>query len=197
MKIAIYARVSTNDQKVEMQINDLRTYVAQRGFTIFKEYIDHGFSGAKDRRPALNELMEDAKKRKFDCVLVWRFDRFGRSLKHLVTALEEFQHLGISFISYQEALDTSSPAGKVLFSVIGAFAEFERNIIRERVIAGLRSARANGKQLGRPKHRDDQKIRVLRSQGRSLREISQELNISLGSVQRSLASVSKTHCFEG
>ena len=109
MRVAIYVRVSTAEQSVAMQQADLQAYTAQRGFTIYREYCDHGISGTKERRPALDELMADARKRKFDAVLVWRFDRFARSTKHLVTSLEEFQHLGIAFVSFHENVDTSSP----------------------------------------------------------------------------------------
>jgi DNA invertase Pin-like site-specific DNA recombinase len=154
MKIASYTRVSTQDQSVDMQITELRRYCEQRGFQIYKEYSDQGVSGTKDKRPALDELMADAKKRKFDAVLVWRFDRFARSTKHLITALEEFRHLGIEFISFQESIDTSSPLGKAMFTIVSAIAELERNILLERVRAGLKRARENGRILGRPKRRD-------------------------------------------
>jgi len=151
MKIVLYTRVSTCEQKVDMQLSDLRRYSKQRGFDVYKEYSDEGISGTKDRRPALDELMEDARKRKFDAVLCWRFDRFARSTKHLITSLEEFRHLGIEFISYQENIDTSSPLGKAIFTIVSAIAELERNIIIERVKAGIRRAKENGKRLGRPK----------------------------------------------
>ena len=153
-KIALYTRVSTQDQSVEMQITDLRRYCEQRGFQIFKEYSDQGISGTKDKRPALDELMSDAKKRKFDAVLCWRFDRFARSTKHLITALEEFRHLGIEFVSYQENIDTSSPLGKAMFTIVSAIAELERNILLERVRAGLKRAKENGRILGRPRRLD-------------------------------------------
>jgi DNA invertase Pin-like site-specific DNA recombinase len=151
MRVALYIRVSTQDQSVDMQVSDLRRYCEQRGFDIYKEYSDQGISGTKDRRPALDELMDDARKRKFDAVLCWRFDRFARSTKHLITALEEFRHLGIDFISYQENIDTSSPLGKAIFTIVSAIAELERNIIVDRVRAGIRRAKENGKRMGRPK----------------------------------------------
>jgi DNA invertase Pin-like site-specific DNA recombinase len=134
-----------------MQMRDLRAYCAARGFTIVREYIDIGQSGAKDSRPELNALMADARKRKFDAILVWRFDRFARSTKHLLLALEGFRSLGIQFISYQENIDTSSPLGQALFTIVSAVAQLERDVIRERVSAGIRNARACGKQLGRPR----------------------------------------------
>ena len=146
-RIAIYARVSTTDQSTESQLLDLRRYTRERGWTIFKEYVDEGISGTKDSRPALNELMNDAKKRRFDVVLVWRFDRFARSTKHLILALEEFKNLGIDFVSYQENIDTSSPLGSAIFTIISAVAQLERDIIAERVKAGLRNAVVNGKKL--------------------------------------------------
>jgi DNA invertase Pin-like site-specific DNA recombinase len=128
-KVAIYLRVSTKEQSVEMQLNDLERYSMERGLKVFKLYQDNGVSGTKESRPALSELMDDAKKRKFDIVLVWRFDRFARSTKHLVNALYEFRNLGIDFISYQENIDTSSPLGEAIFTIISAMATLERDII--------------------------------------------------------------------
>lgn len=181
--VAMYTRVSTQDQSVEMQLSDLRKFCEQRGFEIYKEYSDQGISGSKDHRPALNELMSDARKRKFDGVLVWRFDRFARSTKHLISALEEFRHLGIDFISYQENIDTSSALGKAVFTIISAISELERSIIVERVKAGLRRARVNGKTLGRP--RLDLNIRELskmKNEGLSLRQIADRVNVSAATV---------------
>jgi DNA invertase Pin-like site-specific DNA recombinase len=151
MRIGIYARVSTKDQSCEMQLRDLRAYCEARGFDLVREYVDVGQSGAKDSRPELNILMDDARKRQFDAIVVWRFDRFARSTKHLLMALEEFRSLGIQFISYQENIDTSSALGQALFAIVSVVAELERNLIRERVTAGIRNARANGKKLGRPR----------------------------------------------
>ena len=151
MRAAIYARVSTKDQSCNMQMRELRAYCAARGLTIIREYIDVGQSGAKDSRPELNELMAAARKRKLDSILVWRFDRFARSTKHLLLALEEFRSLGVQFISYQENIDTSSPLGQALFTIVSAVAQLERDLIRERINGGIRNARACGKQLGRPR----------------------------------------------
>ena len=148
--IAIYARVSTTDQSTDSQLLDLRRYAADRGWGIYREYTDNGISGTKDSRPALNALMADAKKRKFALVLVWRFDRFARSTKHLILALDEFRNLGVDFVSYQENIDTGSPLGAAIFTIISAVAQLERDIIVERVKMGLRRARENGKRLGRP-----------------------------------------------
>jgi DNA invertase Pin-like site-specific DNA recombinase len=184
MRAAIYARVSTKDQSCELQLRDLRAYCAARGFSDLREYIDIGESGAKDSRPQLNELMAAARKRQFDSVIVWRFDRFARSTKHLLLALEEFRSLGIKFISYQENIDTSSPLGQALFTIVSAVAQLERDLIRERVSAGIRNARASGKQLGRPRrgaNHDD--VRRLRADGASIRQIAQKLGIGYGTVR--------------
>src|ERR1017187_4652909 len=193
MRVALYCRVSTKDQRCDMQMRDLRAYCSARGLTIIREYIDIGQSGAKDSRPELNELMADARKRKFDSVVVWRFDRFARSTKHLLLALEEFRSLGVQFISYQENIDTSSPLGQALFTIVSAVAQLERDLIRERVNAGIRNARACGKQLGRPRrivNRDE--ILRLRSQGASIRQIADRLGIGYGTVRLRLTNKSQT-----
>lgn len=180
VKTAIYARVSTtNGQDPEMQLRELREYCQRRGWTIRSEYIDSGVSGTKDSRPELNRLMADAHKRHFDAVVVWKFDRFARSVSHLLRALETFGSLGIQFVSLSEQVDTSTPAGKMVFTVLGAVAELERSLIVERVRAGLRNARARGKRLGRPrKPVDVQKISQLRAQGFSWRGIGEQLQIA-------------------
>jgi len=186
-RVAIYVRVSTKDQSVDMQLNDLERYSNERSLNVFKVYQDNGVSGTKETRPALGELMNDAKKRKFDVVLVWRFDRFARSTKHLVNALYEFRNLGIDFISYQENIDTSSPLGEAIFTIISAISKLERDIIAERVKGGLCKARANGKRLGRPKNEvDTDKVIEYRKQNKSIRQIATELNLSKGTVQRAL-----------
>jgi DNA invertase Pin-like site-specific DNA recombinase len=191
MQSAIYARVSTKDQSCEMQMRDLRAYCTARGFTIIREYIDIGQSGAKDSRPQLNELMADARKRKFDSILVWRFDRFARSTKHLLLALEEFRSLGIQFVSYQENIDTNSPLGQALFTIVSAVAQLERDLIRERVSAGVRNARESGKQLGRPRRIVNQEdIIRLKVKGASLRQIAETLGIGYGTVRTRLRQVS-------
>lgn len=184
MRVAIYARVSTRDQSCELQLRDLRTYCKARGFEAFREYIDIGQSGAKDSRPELNRLMDDARKRKFDAIVVWRFDRFARSTKHLLLALEEFRSLGIQFISYQENIDTSSALGQALFTIVSAVAQLERDLIRERVTAGIRNARASGKKLGRPKSGVLQAdILNFREQGLSLRQIAAKLGVGYGTIR--------------
>jgi len=186
-RVAIYARVSTTDQSTDSQLLDLRRYVSDRGWQSYREYCDNGISGTKDSRPALNDLMADARKRRFDTVLVWRFDRFARSTKHLILALEEFKGLGIDFVSYQENIDTSSPLGGAIFTIISAVAQLERDIIAERVRSGLRRARENGKQLGRPKVTvDEEKVRQMREQGMSFRAIARLLGISKSTVARQI-----------
>ena len=149
-KAAIYARVSTFDQEPENQLAELRQYVTARGWS-GHEYTDKGISGAKDKRPALDALIRDAKRRRCDVLVCWRLDRLGRSLKHLVTLLDELQVLGIAFVSLAEGIDATTPAGKLQMHILAAIAEFERERIRERVMAGLQRARGQGRKLGRPR----------------------------------------------
>ena len=185
--IALYARVSTvnGHQDPEMQLRELREYAKLRGWEIAAEYVDHGVSGSKESRPALNRLMADAHGRKFDAVLVWKIDRFGRSLKHLVNALADLAALGVSFISLRDNLDLTTPSGRLMFQIIGAMAEFERALIQERVKAGLRNARSKRKTLGRPRRIvDEAKIASLRSQGASWRSISDDLGIGIATLYR-------------
>jgi DNA invertase Pin-like site-specific DNA recombinase len=188
MQIALYARVSTHNgqQDPELQLRELREYCARRGWEISGEYVDH-ISGAKDRRKALDRLMADAHRRRFDAVVVWKFDRFARSVSHLLRALETFRALGIEFVSLSEQVDTSTPMGKMVFTVLGAVAELERSLIVERVRAGLRNARAKGKRLGRPRVSVSlAKIHTLRADGLTLREIAMRCGISKTSVIRAL-----------
>jgi len=149
-KAAIYTRVSTLDQHPEMQQKELVEYVKRRGWSLYKEYSDKGISGTKEHRPALDALLEDCRRKKFDFIVVWKFDRFARSLKQLLHALELFRTLGVGFVSCTEAIDTSLPHGEMLFQIIGAIAQWERSLIVERVRAGLQHARSQGKRLGRP-----------------------------------------------
>jgi DNA invertase Pin-like site-specific DNA recombinase len=155
MRAAIYARVSTFDQEPENQLQELRRYVQARGWTSV-EYVDRGVSGAKDKRPALDNVVRDAKRRKFDVLVCWRLDRLGRNLKHLTTLLDELQTLGVAFVSLAEGIDATTPAGKLQLHILGAIAEFERARIVERVKAGLARAKAQGKRLGR---KPDQTLR--------------------------------------
>jgi DNA invertase Pin-like site-specific DNA recombinase len=187
MKIAFYARVSTEGQDPEGQLLALRSHAAQRGWEIVEEFVDRGFSGAKDRRPALDRLIKAAWAGRFQAVLVWRFDRFARSVKHLITALETFRSLNIAFISLQEQLDTSTPLGQAMFTIIGAMAQLERDIIRERVKAGLERARARGVHLGRPiAALDSARLEHLRRDGLSVGKIARTLGVSRATVRRRL-----------
>jgi DNA invertase Pin-like site-specific DNA recombinase len=168
-----------------MQTRELREYCEHRGWQLAGEYVDVGVSGSKERRLELDRLMADAHRRRFDAVVVWKFDRFARSVSHLLRALETFKAQGIEFVSFSEQLDTSTPAGKLVFTVLGAVAELERSLIVERVKAGLRNARAKGKTLGRPtKLVDRRQIAELRAQGRSWRKIARRLGISARTARR-------------
>lgn len=149
-RTALYLRVSTADQKPDLQYDELRSYAARSGLLIVGDYCDVAVSGRREGRPQLNALMTAARKRQLDCVLVWKFDRFARSTRHLLMALEEFHHLGVRFISVQDQIDTDSPTGRAMFTIIGAMAELESALISERVAAGMKAARARGKHLGRP-----------------------------------------------
>ena len=195
-RAALYGRVSTTNhgQDIGLQTRELRQFAEARGWQIVGEYLDEGISGTKDSRPELNRLMADAHKRRFDVVCVWRFDRFARSVSHLLRALETFKALGIDFVSFSEQMDTSTPAGKMVFTVLGAVAELERSLIVERVRAGMRNARARGKCIGRPP-------RTLLSvetrtaiadcyakEKTSLRALAKRFDTSLASVQRCIGA---------
>ena len=194
MRVALYARVSTmHNQNPEMQLTELREYGARRGWQIIAEYVDEGISGSRERRPQLDRLMVDAHRRKFDLIAVWKIDRFGRSLKHLVNALADLDSLGVAFVSLRDNLDLSTPSGRLLFQIIGAMAEFERSLIQERVRAGLRNAVAQGVRLGRPRKMvDADQIGRLRASGASWREISEKLGIGVGTACRAFQSLPKT-----
>ena len=183
----LYARVSTGDQDVGLQLDELRQTAVLKGLSVEDEYVDEGVSGAQATRPGLDRLMGDARSGKLDVVLVWRFDRFARSTHHLLSALEEFRQLGVDFVSLREGIDTATPMGKVVFTVIAAISEFERELIRERVIAGVRRAQAAGKHCGRPRrHLDLRAVDALREQGRSLHEVSRILGVPRSTIQRRL-----------
>jgi DNA invertase Pin-like site-specific DNA recombinase len=200
-RAAIYIRVSTSaksrsgadapfEQNPEVQEQPLRDLASHRGWVIHRVYSDR-MSGAKSDRPGLKALMQDARRGRFDLLLVWRFDRFARSVEQLVTALAEFRTLGVDFISHQEALDTSTPMGKATFTIIAAMAELERSVIRERVQAGLDYARRNGtksgKAIGRPRCVfDKEEVARLRQAGISIAAIAVQLKLSVGTVARSL-----------
>ena len=187
-RVAIYARISTADkwQDLETQLIPLREYITHRGWIHYKEYTDI-MSWAKDNRPWFTELMHDAQKRKFDVVLTFRFDRCSRSSKHLINTLETLRALGIDFVSYQESIDTSTPAWQMMFTIISAFAQFERNIIQERVRAWLYRAKQQWKRIGRPKQEIDEKsIQDLKNQWLSIRQIAKQLQLSKSAVERCL-----------
>jgi DNA invertase Pin-like site-specific DNA recombinase len=186
---ALYARVSTtgHGQTVEPQLLELREYCTRRGWNVTGEFIDSGVSGAKERRPELDRLMADARRRRFDAVIVYRYDRFARSLRHLVNALEEFRALGIDFVSLHEGVDTSTPNGRLICGIFASIAEFERELIRQRVRSGLAAARARGKRLGRPSKRVDADcILTLHRSGRSIRQIAAEAGCSRSLVHKTL-----------
>jgi DNA invertase Pin-like site-specific DNA recombinase len=192
MKAFLYARVSTtNGQNPEMQLAELRDYCARRGFEIAGEFVDAGISGSKERRPQLDAMLAACRKRKADAIVVYRYDRFARSLRQLVNALAEFDALGIHFISLHEGVDTSTPNGRLVFGIFASIAEFERELIRDRVRSGLASAKAKGKRLGRPRVTvDAARIARLRSQGRSWPQIASELGVSVGTVYQAARSLS-------
>lgn len=192
-RAAIYARVSThNGQNPAMQLDELRAYCKRRGWKVVGEHVDSGVSGAKEHRPALDRLIGDCRRRLIDAVVVYRYDRFARSLRQLVNALEEFRALGIDFVSLHEGVDTSTPNGRLVFGIFASIAEFERELIRERVRSGLAAAKARGKRLGRPKVVvDASRIASLRAQGSSWAEISAEIGVGKGTAQRALQSLPK------
>ena len=185
---AIYARVSTDKQKVDMQVEELKVYIRKRGFQTGQLYVDQGFTGGNLQRPAFVRMLSDAHKRTFDVLIVWKLDRLSRSLKDLITTLETLGSLGIDFISYDNSLDTSTPTGKLVFHVVGSVAEFERDIIRERVRAGLANARRNGKRLGRPSilAKVSGKIHILKENGLSNRAIARKVGVGEATVRRAL-----------
>jgi DNA invertase Pin-like site-specific DNA recombinase len=185
-RAAIYARVSThNGQNPEMQLGEVRAYCGRRQWEIAGEYVDTGISGSKERRPALDRLLSDCRKRRIDAVVVYRYDRFARSVRQLVNALEEFRSLGIDFVSLHEGVDTSTPNGRLVFGIFASIAEFERELIRDRVRSGLAAAKARGKQLGRPRVAvDGLRITELRAEGRGWKAIAAELGVGVGTILR-------------
>lgn len=192
-RAAIYARVSTqNGQNPEMQLEEIREYCRRRDWEIVWEYVDRGINGAKEHRPALDRLLSDCRKRLVDCVVVYRYDRFARSLRQLVNALEDFRALGIDFVSLHEGVDTSTPNGRLVFGIFASIAEFERELIRDRVRSGLALAKSRGKRLGRPRVTVDRlRIASLRAEGRSWAEVCERLGISKGTAQRAVAGLPK------
>lgn len=189
ISVAVYARVSTigHGQNVDMQLTEIREYAARRGWTIAGEYVDVGVSGAKESRPQLNRMMKDAHLRKFDAVVCWKLDRLGRSIKHLIVTIEDLDAYGIAFISLRDSLDLSTPSGRLMLHLLAAFATFERELIRERVTAGIQAARRRGVRLGRPRtYVDARKIEELRNSGISWRAIGKRLGVSTRTAGRAL-----------
>jgi DNA invertase Pin-like site-specific DNA recombinase len=185
MRAAIYVRVSTKKQSVDLQLKDLEAYAQARGWT-YTIYHDQGISGSKTKRPQLDAMLDAVRKRQHDVVLVWRFDRFARSSQFLVNALDEFNSLGVNFISYQENIDTGTPMGKAMYSIIAAMAQLERDIIRERVQAGVDTAREKGVKLGRPVQCDRDKLKELKQKGLSYSKIALEVGLTKSAVAKAL-----------
>ncbi|BCS32680.1 resolvase [Luteitalea sp. TBR-22] len=187
MRAALYARVSTLDQEPENQLRELRSYVSHRQWQA-REYVDHGVSGAKESRPSLDALLKDAKRRRFDVLVVWRLDRLGRNLRHLVLFLDELQALGIAFVTLGEGIDTSTPAGRLQLHILSAMAEFERARIAERVKAGLARAKAQGRRLGRPKRQRLTESQRAELAGLSVRDAAKRLGVSAATAHRLLVA---------
>ena len=198
-RAALYARVSTlNGQDPEMQLRELREYCARRGWTVDGEYVDYGVSGSKEHRPQLDRLLVACRKRQVDAVVVYRYDRFARSLRQLVNALEEFRSLCIDFVSLHEGVDTSTPNGRLVFGIFATIAEFERELIRDRVRSGLASARAKGKRLGRPRAEvNSSQIARLRDSGASWRAVADQLGISVRTARRAALGCGKNQSDAG
>jgi putative DNA-invertase from lambdoid prophage Rac len=195
MNVAVYARVSTKDQSVDLQLSELTAYVGRMGWTVAATYIDAGVSGTKDRRPGLDKLMNDARLKRFDAVLVWKLDRFGRSLPQLVQNVQALDGYGVRFISLTESIDTDtkSPIGRLLLHLFASFAQFERSLIVERVKAGVAEAQRQGKHCGRPARvfRRDEAIR-LRQEGQSFRQIAKTLGVPFSTIRDVVRKVSVT-----
>jgi len=192
LKAVIYARVSTQDQNPEVQVGELVSYCEARQWVHLETIVDHGFSGGTDKRPGLQHLIKLARSRKIDVVVVAKLDRFARSLRNLVTMLDELSVLGVQFVSIRDHIDMTSASGRLLTHLLGAFAEFERGLIRERTIAGLAHARSKGRKLGRPRKRDDDAILELRTVGLSYGEIARRLGCSHDSVYRAVKAIAKS-----
>jgi DNA invertase Pin-like site-specific DNA recombinase len=194
-RVLLYARVSTahHDQNPEIQLHELRRYCEARGWIICKEIVDHGFSGSTDKRPGLQELFKAVNAGEIDCICVLKLDRLFRSLRQLVTTLDDFQSKNVAFVAVKDAVDYTSPAGKMFTQILGSLAEFEKALIRERTIAGLHYARdVKGKKLGRPKqHHNIDLITHLTSQGMSTRQVAKLVGCSAATVGRELKAASK------
>ena len=193
MRAAVYARVSTQaGQDPTVQLLELREFCQRRGWDLTAEFTDVGFSGTKERRPQLDQLLAGCRQRRFDAVVVYRYDRFARSLRQLVNALGEFDALGIQFVSLHEGVDTSTPNGRLVFGIFASIAEFERELIRDRVRSGIAAARARGTRLGRPRRDvDGARVAALRVQGRSWRDVGRTLGVGVATARAALVARSE------
>ncbi len=185
-RAVLYARVSTTHQNPELQEREIKAFIEAKGYQLITEYCDLGYSGSKTSRPELNKLMDHARNKEFDILIVWKLDRLARSLSHLISLITELKHLNIELISLRDNIDFTTPQGRLMFNIFGSLAEFERELIRERVIAGLANAKAKGIKLGRKRDRNDEAIISLRRQNFTIRSIAEKLGISTGKVQRAL-----------
>lgn len=195
MRVALYARVSTVDQTLQPQLDTLRAYARARKLEVVETYTDHGISGSRDRRPALDELMAKARRRAFDAVAVVKLDRLARSTRHLTALAGELEALGVDLIVTDQGIDTTTPSGRLLFNVLAAIGEFELDLVRERTQAGLEAARKAGKRFGRPPvtdRRRQERIRRLHRAGNSLREIARQVGVSASTVRRVIAGAGKS-----
>lgn len=194
IRTAIYARVSTrnHDQKPEVQIEELKRYCAARGFDIVSEIIDHGYTGSNDARPGLKKLMSMVRSREVDAVIVVKMDRLFRSLRHLVTTLEEFHALGVQFVATKDNVDYTTPGGRLFVQMLGALAEFEKSLLVERTMMGLDHARRSGKRLGRPRTSNPEEIRRLRASGLSYRAIRDRTGAAMSSITEATRTARKT-----
>jgi putative DNA-invertase from lambdoid prophage Rac len=195
MNCALYARVSTSDQRCEMQLAELRRYTEARGWTVHKEYVDKGFSGKTAERPALKQCLADARAHRFDAILVWKLDRWGRTVVQLSQDVHDFDSMGIRFLAIEQGIDTdkANAMSRFMLHIMAAFAELEREMINERVIAGVRHAQKHGTKSGLPIGRprvvvNRKKVWAMKDKGKNIREISATLKLSHGTVQRALAA---------
>lgn len=188
-RVGIYCRVSTSDQSVEIQSSELEQFAAARGWVIAETFVDHGYTGKNTARPSLKRLLDAASKRKVDIVLVWKLDRFARSLGDLINMIQSLNERGVEFVSLRDNIDLTTSQGRLMLHMLGAFAQFERDLIVSRVRAGLEHAKRKGQRLGRPKRRNDEKIRELRNKGHTIRDVARLAGVSTTAVQRSLKTV--------
>jgi DNA invertase Pin-like site-specific DNA recombinase len=191
LRVAIYARVSTSSQTVENQLQELRDVAKKNNWYVVAELSDSGISGAKgrDQRPAFDQLLKRATRREFDLIMVWAIDRLGRSIQHLVGFMNDIQAMGVELYVHQQAIDTTTPSGRMTFSIFSALGEYERELIRERIMAGQKRARAQGVKIGRPSKLNDAvrtSVKLLRDGGMGIKEISRQLEIGIGSVYAAL-----------